>query len=89
MDDLSHSTILIVDDTEANIDILVEALGQDYEISVATDGEGALHVVESDPPDLILLDVMMPGIDGYETCLRLKNDLKTKNIPVIFITGKT
>ena len=89
MDDLSHSTVLIVDDTEANIDILVEALGQHYEISVATDGEGALNIVESDPPDLILLDVMMPGIDGYETCLRLKNDLKTKNIPVIFITGKT
>ena len=89
MIDLSPSTILIVDDAEANIDILVEALGQDYEIRVSTDGENALAMVEFNPPDLILLDVMMPRIDGYETCRRLKSHRNIKDIPVIFITGKT
>ncbi len=89
MTDLSHATILIVDDAEAHSDILVEALGQDYEVSVSTDGENALAMVESNPPDLILLDVMMPGIDGYETCRRLKSNRNTKDIPVIFITGKS
>ena len=89
MTDLSPATILIVDDAEANIDILLEVLGQDYEIRVSTDGEKALALVKSNPPDLILLDVMMPQIDGYETCRRLKSDRNTMDIPVIFITGQT
>lgn len=85
--DLSHCTILVVDDTESNIDILVEALGDDFEISVAMDGASALESVTEHIPDLILLDIMMPGMDGYEVCERLKNDDTTHNIPIIFLTA--
>jgi putative two-component system response regulator len=87
MKDLIDEKILVVDDTEANIDILVEALGEDYDICVAMDGESALQTVNDDPPSLILLDIMMPGIDGYEVCRRLKKDPKTEEIPIIFITA--
>jgi len=87
MSDLSNSMVLVVDDTEANIDILVETLGDDYDIVVAMDGESALESIESDLPDLILLDIMMPGMDGYEVCSRLKADKKTRDIPVVFITA--
>ncbi len=86
---LSECTILIVDDSELNIDILVEALGNDYDVSVAMDGESALDSVSDDLPDLILLDIMMPGIDGYTVCERLKESEETKNIPVIFLTAMT
>ena len=87
MKELSNCTVLVVDDTEANIDILVEALDSEYEVSVAMDGESALETVNTDPPDLILLDIMMPGIDGYEVCRRLKSEPKTSGIPIIFITA--
>ncbi|MBT7300760.1 MAG: response regulator [Victivallales bacterium] len=89
MKGLSERTVLIVDDTETNIDILVEALGEDYEVSVAMDGESALEAVAEERPDLILLDVMMPGIDGYEVCQRLKASDETKDIPIIFLTALT
>ena len=89
MKNLSECTILIVDDNELNIDILVEALGNDYDVSVAMDGESALESVSDDLPDLILLDIMMPGIDGYTVCERLKESEETKNIPVIFLTAMT
>lgn len=83
-------TILIVDDVTANIDILAELLRPDYKIRAATSGEKALKISFSDnPPDLILLDVMMPDIDGYEVCRILKESFQTKDIPIIFITGKT
>jgi len=89
MKDLSECTILIVDDTETNIDILVDILGEEYDVAVAMDGESALEYVEEDPvPDLILLDIMMPGLDGYEVCSRLKASKKTRDIPVVFITAK-
>jgi sigma-B regulation protein RsbU (phosphoserine phosphatase) len=78
---------MVVDDTEENVDILVETLGDDYEISVAMDGETALEDIAENSPDLILLDIMMPGIDGYEICRRLKADPKTSDIPIIFITA--
>ncbi|MDH3349764.1 MAG: response regulator [Desulfobulbaceae bacterium] len=81
------STILIVEDTEMNIDILIEALGDDYLVRVAMDGESALKNIASYIPDLILLDIMMPGMDGYEVLRRLKKDAKTSKIPVIFITA--
>ncbi len=81
--------ILIVDDTPANIRVLGQALAVDYRLSIATNGADALKIVRSDPPDIILLDVMMPGMDGYEVCKRLKEDDLTRNIPVIFVTGKT
>jgi sigma-B regulation protein RsbU (phosphoserine phosphatase) len=87
MEELSNCTVLVVDDTEANIDILVAALDSEYEVSVAMDGESALETVNTDPPDLILLDIMMPGMDGYEVCRRLKSVPKTSKIPIVFITS--
>ena len=89
MSDFSPLKILIVEDMVVNVDVLMETLGDDYEISVATDGETALETAEIEPPDLILLDVMMPGIDGFETCRRLKENPETQRIPVIFITAKS
>lgn len=87
MKKLSECTVLIVDDTEVNIDILVEALGDDYEVAVAMDGETALESVEEEIPDIILLDIMMPGMDGYEVCRKIKENEMTKDIPVIFLTA--
>lgn len=82
------SVILIVDDVFTNLEVLSEALTEEgFEVAVATSGESALKQVEYDPPDLILLDVMMPGIDGFETCYRLKQNPLTKDIPVIFMTA--
>jgi two-component system, sensor histidine kinase and response regulator len=81
--------ILIVDDTPANIDVLDQFLEKEgYKISVAPCGEAALDLAARIIPDLILLDIMMPGIDGFETCLRLKADAATREIPIIFITAK-
>ncbi len=86
---LNKQRILIVDDTSENIDVLVDVLS-DYKRSVANNGKKALAIATSDkPPDLILLDIMMPGIDGYEVCKRLKTFEKTKEIPVIFLTAMT
>ena len=88
--DLQDARILIVDDTPINIKVLGEALRSDYKISVATSGEQALKIASSDaPPDLILLDIVMSGMDGYEVCTKLKNNQKTEKIPVIFITAKS
>lgn len=85
---LSGMSILIVDDTPANIDILGHIMGRGgLNISVAPNGEKALEIIEKNMPDLILLDIMMPGIDGYEVCERLKQDETTKDIPVIFLTA--
>ena len=89
MSDLSECRVLIVDDTESNIDILGESLGDDYEIMVAMDGPTALEVAEESKPDLILLDIMMPGIDGYQVIEQLKANAKTRDIPVIFCTAMT
>lgn len=87
MTDLSNSTILIVDDVGTNIDILCDALGDDFDINISMDGERALKIVSEEMPDLILLDIMMPGMDGYEVCEKLKADSATKNIPVVFLTA--
>ena len=82
--------ILIVDDTPINVQILAEALRADYRVRVATSGPAALDgIAKYGPPDLILLDVMMPGLDGYEVCRRLKANPATQHIPVIFVTAKT
>lgn len=81
-------TILIVDDTPANLGVLVETLGAaGYSLMVAEDGEEALTQTAQTQPDLILLDVMMPGIDGFETCRRLKAQPHTRDIPVLFMTA--
>ena len=83
------SKILIVDDSPENIRILMKNLKKNYSIVPATSGEAALKLISaSSLPDLILLDIMMPGTDGYEICRRLKSDEITKNIPIIFITAK-
>ncbi|MBF0119904.1 MAG: hybrid sensor histidine kinase/response regulator [Desulfobacterales bacterium] len=87
MKKISESKILIVDDTEAYIDVLVEALGGIYEILVATNGVEAMEIVKEDPPDLILLDILMPEMDGYEVCRQLKANETTREIPVIFVTS--
>ncbi|MHC4455079.1 MAG: response regulator [Planctomycetota bacterium] len=87
MYELYSCTVLVVDDTEANIDILVAALASEYEVTVAMDGSSALETVNNDPPDLILLDIMMPDMYGYEVCRRIKSEPKTSGIPIIFITS--
>lgn len=83
------ATILIVDDTPANIDVLVASLADEYVIKVALSGVKALSIAALSPrPDLILLDVMMPEMDGYDVCTRLKKNPITANIPIIFVTAK-
>lgn len=80
--------ILIVDDTPTNLEVISEALSDaGFDVAIATSGERALQQVERRPPDLILLDVMMPGIDGFETCRRLKASDRTRPIPIIFMTA--
>jgi len=81
------SLVLIVDDEHVNINILTHILGNDYTICTATDGVSAVGKAKEFLPDLILLDIVMPGTDGYETLIKLKSLEETKDIPVIFITG--
>ncbi|AIQ12301.1 chemotaxis protein CheY [Paenibacillus durus] len=80
--------VLVVDDTPDNIALLSGLLKESYRVKIATNGEKALAVAKSAPPDLILLDIMMPVMDGYETCRRLKMDKELEDIPVIFLTAK-
>jgi len=84
-----ENTILIVDDTETNIDILLELLGEKYDVLVALSGENALSILDKEKVDLILLDIIMPIMDGYSVCSILKSKENLKDIPVIFITAKT
>ncbi len=87
--DIFDMKVLIVDDTPANIDLLMKALQNNgYRLSFATNGNAALRLAEHNDPDLILLDIMMPGMDGLEVCAKIKNSEKTKDIPIIFITAK-
>ncbi|UPA10579.1 diguanylate cyclase [Borrelia parkeri] len=79
--------LLLVDDTPTNLDLLIDILQHKYEIRVALNGFDALKQVEIASPDLILLDVLLPDVSGYEVCKRLKNDPETKDIPVIFISS--
>lgn len=87
MSDLAGRSILVVDDTEANLDILVAALGDTYDVSVAMDGETALEDLAESPPDLILLDIMMPGIDGYEVLERVRKERTADDLPIIMATA--
>jgi putative two-component system response regulator len=90
MDIPSKQTVLIVDDAPENISLMSSLLKDLYRTKIATNGEKALKIASIDPPpDLILLDIEMPVIDGYEVCRRLKTDPAAKEIPVIFLTGKT
>ena len=80
--------LLIVDDLPININALADYLSKEYRVQLATSGEQALALINKQRPDLILLDVVMPGMDGYELCRRLKADPELAEIPVIFLTVK-
>jgi len=89
MPDSDNKIILIVDDVPENIDVLRGILKHKYQIKVATDGKKALSIAQGkSKPDLILLDIMMSGMDGYEVCRQLKSKETTSEIPVIFVTAK-
>ena len=82
------SVVLVVDDISENIDLMIGILENDYEVKVALDGAKALEIASKEPqPDIILLDIMMPGMNGYEVCKKLKQATSTANIPVIFVTA--
>ncbi len=88
METLERPAILVVDDTPLNVILLTRILEKEYTIRTARSGEEALNSAFASPPDLILLDIMMPDMDGFEVCLRLKEDPSTTHVPVIFITAK-
>ncbi len=88
--DQQQAVVLVVDDIPENIDVLSGVLRPNYRVKAALSGPRALAIALSDPqPDIILLDIMMPGMDGYDICRRLKEDLRTRAIPVIFVTAKS
>ncbi|QQX80707.1 two-component system response regulator [Shewanella sp. KX20019] len=89
MSEENRSIILTVDDTVTNIEVVKGVLFDDYLVQAALSGEVALKIINKRKPDLILLDVMMPGMDGYEVCKRLKADEATRDIPIIFLTAKS
>ena len=86
---MKKQTILIVDDSPENIDVVVGALSKQYEVKAALNGKMALELAFETPPDLILLDIMMPEMDGYEVCKQLHASMNTAEIPIIFLTAKT
>lgn len=88
MSNTEKNTLLVVDDTPENIDVLRGVLGANYMVKIANNGPLALKIASAQPPDLILLDVMMPGMDGYEVCRQLKQNEATRHIPVIFVTAR-
>lgn len=87
MKDIGNCKILIVDDTKTNIDVLIQALRNNYKLGVALNGQKAIEYARANHPDLILLDILMPEMDGFKVCQKLKDDPKTKDIPIIFITA--
>src|SRR5262245_35893932 len=87
MKNLSDCRVLLVDDAKANLDILVEGLKLDYKLSLALNGETALQIAARTPPDLVLLDIMMPGRDGYEVCRRLRQMPETAEVPIMFLSS--
>src|SRR5262245_3915700 len=82
MKKLSDCRVLLVDDAKANLDILVEGLKDEHKLSLALNGEMALLIAGRTPPDLVLLDIMMPGMDGYEVCRRLRQMPETAEVPI-------
>jgi putative two-component system response regulator len=82
-------TVLVVDDTPANLTLLAQVLKPDYRVQLAVSGAKALEICRRQAPDLVVLDVMMPGMDGYEVCRQLKADPATRRVPVIFLTALT
>ncbi|HED16865.1 MAG TPA: response regulator [Gammaproteobacteria bacterium] len=87
-EDNPKKVVLVVDDAPANIQVLSAILKQQYKVKAATSGEKALKIASSDnPPDIILLDILMPEMDGFEVCRQLKASGATRAIPVVFVTG--
>jgi sigma-B regulation protein RsbU (phosphoserine phosphatase) len=87
MKKLSDCRVLLVDDAKANLDILVEGLKSDHKLSLALNGEMALQIAARTPPDLVLLDIVMPGLDGYEVCRRLRQMPETAEVPIMFLSS--
>jgi phosphoserine phosphatase RsbU/P len=87
MKSLSDCRVLLVDDAKANLDILVEGLKSDHKLSLALNGEIALKIAARMPPDLVLLDIVMPGLDGYEVCRRLRKMPETAEVPIMFLSS--
>jgi len=87
MKNLSECRVLIVDDAKANLDILVEGLKADHKLSLALNGEKALEIAARTPPDLVLLDIVMPGMDGYDVCRRLRQMPETAEVPIMFLSS--
>ena len=87
MKNLSDCRVLLVDDAKANLDILVEGLKADHKLSLAMNGEMALQIAARTPPDLVLLDIMMPGMDGYEVCRRMREMPETADVPIMFLSS--
>lgn len=87
MKELADCRVLIVDDVRANVDVLVQALREDYKLSVALGGQQALDAVARTMPDLVLLDIVMPDVDGYEVCRRLRADESTRELPIMFLSS--
>ena len=84
----SKKTVLAVDDSPENLDVLKGQLTPDYIVKAAINGAVALKIASKRPPDIVLLDVRMPGMDGFEVCQALKQDSTTRDVPVIFVTGE-
>ena len=87
MKKLSDCRVLLVDDAKANLDILVEGLKSDHKLSLALNGTMALQIAARNPPDLVLLDIVMPGLDGYEVCRRLRQMPETAEVPIMFLSS--
>ncbi|HEX9046073.1 MAG TPA: fused response regulator/phosphatase [Verrucomicrobiae bacterium] len=87
MKKLSDCRVLLVDDAKTNLDILVEGLKADYKLSLALNGETALQLAARTPPDLVLLDIVMPGLDGYEVCRRMRQMPETAEVPIMFLSS--
>ena len=85
----NRSTILVIDDTPTNLSLLNQLLGEHYRVKLANSGAKGLEIANTTPPELILLDIMMPEMDGYTVCKQLKSSAKTSGIPVIFLTAKS
>jgi len=86
---MKKSRVLVVDDEKLNVELLEGILSEKYEVVAAYNGKEALLEVEKKPPDLILLDIMMPGMNGYEVCKELKGNKKTLHIPIVMVTALT
>ena len=88
LDFTKKAVVLVVDDTPSNLTLIAGLLKDDYKVKVANDGQKGLQLARAEnPPDLILLDVMMPEVSGYEVCTELKKDPATRNVPIIFLTA--